>query len=155
MLDFTFKKIASFGPETVLKGTARGKNGMGFQQVWEVYVLQGYDSVTCWYTYKIQQDHDLNDANAQRAVEQAKEFMEPSPVEEPVFPEAFLQHCPQVKSNGGDKDFAECAFNSAGCGMMCESCGLHLTRPFLDNEVDREFLPQIEEYYAKCAKTKV
>jgi hypothetical protein len=153
MLDFTFKVVCSFGGEAVLKGTARAKNGMGFMQVWEVYVIQMW--VLDSWTYKIQQDHDLNDANAQRAVEQAKEFLEPLPVEEPVFPEAFLQHCPKVKANGGDKDFAECAFNAAGCGMMCENCGLHLTQPFLDNEVDREFLPQIKEYYEKCAKTEV
>lgn len=155
MLNFTFKKIVSFGFSVVLKGSARAKNGMGFQQVWEVYVLQTYDNVLDTYTYRIQQDHDLNDDNAKGAVDQAQAFMEPQPEPEPEFPQAFLKHCPKVRANNGDEDFAECAFNSAGCGMMCENCSLHLTRPYLNNEVDREFLPQIEEYYAKCAKATV
>ena len=70
-------------------------------------------------------------------------------IEEPVFPKAFLKHCPQVKANGGDESMAECAFNPAGAGMMCENCSLHLTSPFIreEHEVDREFLPQIQEYY--------
>lgn len=56
---------------------------------------------------------------------------------------------------GTDEDdmaFAECAFHQAGCGMLCEACDLHLTRPFLGHKVDEEFLPQIERYYRDLAE---
>lgn len=77
----------------------------------------------------------------------------------PKFPEDFYQHCPKVieakdwmniLGNKDDLDpegFAECAFARAGGGMECKVCQKHLTRPFLNHEIDREFLPQIEAYY--------
>lgn len=79
----------------------------------------------------------------------------------PVFPQEFvLNHCPQVLearewrerydvpgTPEQDTEFAECQFKQAGSGMACESCNLHLARPFLGHEVDRKFLPLIEEYY--------
>lgn len=77
----------------------------------------------------------------------------------PVFPEAFLKHCPKVLEakdwhgrlgvEGDVEDYAECAFRPAGAGMECENCRKFLTRPFLHHEVDRQFLPQIEEFYRK------
>lgn len=84
-------------------------------------------------------------------------------MEQPKFPEEFVKnHCPKVLeargwrktlnaegSDESDTDYAECAFVSAGAGMKCENCRAFLTRPFLGHEVDREFLPQIEEYYQK------
>jgi hypothetical protein len=79
---------------------------------------------------------------------------------EPVFPEKFVKnHCPRVvnarrRGFKSPEDFAECAFNPAGLGLLCEICNLHLTRPFLnnENEVDREFLPQLEHFYAERKK---
>lgn len=73
----------------------------------------------------------------------------------PQFPQEFLKHCPKVESavRRGDEDpevFAECAFNPCGLGLMCESCKLHLTRPYTVHEVDREFLPLIERYYREA-----
>lgn len=72
----------------------------------------------------------------------------------PEFPQDFLRHCPkvvqaQVQGYEDPELFAECSFNRAGAGMMCENCKLHLTRPFLDHELDRKFLPKIEKYYRK------
>lgn len=77
---------------------------------------------------------------------------------EPVFPEEFVKnHCPRVvnarrRGDESPEDFAECSFNSAGLGLLCENCKLHLTRPYLNNEVDREFLPQLEKFYADRKK---
>ena len=70
----------------------------------------------------------------------------------PEFPESFLPHCPEVKEAKRNNEpkpeqAAQCAFSSAGLGLRCEHCRLHLTRPFLNHEVDREFLPLIEQYY--------
>jgi len=79
----------------------------------------------------------------------------------PTFPEEFVSsHCPKVLNArywrqhfgiGGtpqdDVFYAECAFNKAGLGMKCENCRLFLTRPFENHEVDKKFLPLIEEYY--------
>jgi len=80
----------------------------------------------------------------------------------PEFPKEFLRHCPKVleakhwhqtlKVDEIDiEQYAECAFHSAGAGMECENCKLFLTRPFLNHELDREFLPQIEEFYRQLA----
>lgn len=85
-------------------------------------------------------------------------MLEPKP---PDFPEGFYAHCPKVleaKEWGdvfcADEDtdytaFAQCAFHKAGNGLECENCRLFLTRPYLSHDVDREWLPQIEEYYAR------
>lgn len=88
-------------------------------------------------------------------------------MEMPVFPQQFImQHCTAVQearrfrrmykiqniTDQDDCDQADCQFTPAGLGLMCQTCKLHLTRPFLDNKVDAEFLPQIEEYYAKMAE---
>lgn len=88
-------------------------------------------------------------------------------MKKPVFPARFVaDHCPRVQrarreirlASGEELNqeeavqYGECAFNGAGLGMMCENCGLHLTRPFLNYEVDREFLPQIEQYYRDVAE---
>src|SRR5258708_5631698 len=88
-------------------------------------------------------------------------------MEQPVFPFGFVaHHCPRVETarrivrrqyeeEMTDEEavlHGECAFNSAGAGMMCERCGIHLTRPYLGHAVDREFLPQIEQYYRDMAE---
>lgn len=71
----------------------------------------------------------------------------------PEFPQGFLKHCPKVAfakrfyNYDNPEDAAECAFVNCGFGMKCENCELHLTRPFLNHDIDREFLPQIEQYY--------
>lgn len=79
----------------------------------------------------------------------------------PVFPPEFVRdHCPKVLearhwrgvygvagTPEDDVQFAECEFQRAGCGMECENCELHLTRPFLGHKVDKKFLPLIEQYY--------
>lgn len=80
----------------------------------------------------------------------------------PVFPKEFVKnHCPKVLeardwrkiykvpdlTDEDDLAFAECAFQSAGCGMKCENCDKFLTRPFTHHKVDEEFLPKIEQYY--------
>jgi hypothetical protein len=55
---------------------------------------------------------------------------------EPVFPKEFVKnHCPRVvnarrRGDESPEDFAECSFNSAGLGLLCEICNLHLTRPY-------------------------
>ena len=82
-------------------------------------------------------------------------------MQEPVFPQKFVRnHCLKVlearswrkvyKTEGtddDDMDFAQCAFSPAGSGLRCESCKLHLTRPYENHPVDKEFLPQLEKFY--------
>ena len=87
-------------------------------------------------------------------------------MQQPQFPQDFVRdHCWKVAEASdwrqrfrlppdpdGDMAFAECAFHSAGAGMECESCEMHLTRPFLGHEVDEKFLPLIEDYYRQMAQ---
>lgn len=84
----------------------------------------------------------------------------------PIFPVEFVDNaCPHVKSAKREakrnkeeytteefRQFADCEFYSAGAGQMCQSCKLHLTRPFLHHEDDRKYLPLIEEYYRQVEK---
>lgn len=78
----------------------------------------------------------------------------------PEFPKDFYKHCLKVreakywhkalnKKFEDEESYAECAFIPAGCGMKCENCNLFLTRPYLNNKTDEEFLPKIEEFYQK------
>ena len=85
-------------------------------------------------------------------------------MEMPQFPQDFVKnHCPKVleakhwrqtynvpgSSKEDDLQFAECAFRSAGVGMECENCNKFLTRPYTVHEVDRKYLPLIEDYYKR------
>lgn len=86
-------------------------------------------------------------------------------MDQPIFPQEFVRnHCRKVleartwrklyQVEGtieDDMNFAECAFFRAGSGMECESCRLFLTRPFTHHEVDRKYLPQIEDFYVQLA----
>lgn len=82
----------------------------------------------------------------------------------PEFPKDFFPYCPcflEEKENYrlyGDveipdedaKNFAYCAFVSAGVGLKCENCDLFLTRDFqggYNNLIARRFLSKIESFY--------
>ena len=79
--------------------------------------------------------------------------------EMPKFPTDWYAHCPKVleakdwynrlvpNQEFDPADHAECAFHNAGNGMECENCNRFLTRPFLNHEIDKEFLPKIEQFY--------
>lgn len=85
----------------------------------------------------------------------------------PVFPKDWYQHCPNVLeakhwheklkleekfTNQDLEEYAECDFRDAGIGKECENCGIFLTRPFLNHDLDKEFLPKIERYYREMEK---
>ena len=83
----------------------------------------------------------------------------------PVFPKAFLKHCPKVleakdwhkrlnvpTTQDDLEDHAECAFHDAGAGKECENCKIFLTRPYIGHKLDEEFLPQIEEFYRQLTE---
>ena len=76
----------------------------------------------------------------------------------PDFPEEFIREaCPRVehyrrRGDENPEDWAECNFEKAGLGLMCQSCKLHLTRPFIHYEKDRKWLTVLEKYYNDCEK---
>lgn len=78
-------------------------------------------------------------------------------MEQPEFPKDFYQHCPKAIVAAKNPEigqenaweFAECAFVTAGVGLRCENCNLHLTTPSCGREVDEKFLPIIKDYYKR------
>lgn len=107
--------------------------------------------------------------NAEELMLPATQPATPERLEMPTFPSEFYNHCPKA-TNAADllrsvanaeegvalsledlSVFAQCAFVKRGFGMLCESCGLFLTRPFTNHKVDEKFLPLIEKYYSDLA----
>ena len=79
----------------------------------------------------------------------------------PEFPREFvLRHCGRVReerynrlyycgetiSDDEAAQYAECAFHSAGYGLMCENCKMHINPMPPINEHD-VFVPSIRQYY--------
>ena len=81
--------------------------------------------------------------------------------ERPEFPQDWYRHCPKVKTakrwykklatldDFDEEEHAQCEFKNAGNGKECVNCSVFLRRPFLGVELDKKFLPKIEEYYKK------
>ena len=80
-------------------------------------------------------------------------------MDRPEFPKDFLPHCYKVQvakewhkrldrmDRFDPEDWCECEFHKAGAGLECQ-CGMFLTRPFNGHQLDEEFLPKLEKFYA-------